>query len=255
MKKLVFALAALAAACNPPAAQNEAPTQTATMLPIADGAGNRMEALIEDGSGRFCTGDGVWCVARDGVVTNGGQERARIAITADADREQGIWPAIIRQGRNDERIIVGVTNTASQMYSGGGGQATHVTLYGISGAAVAPILTAPLSGEITIRACFDEDDMRARREACHDEYKFAGALTLDTAVASGAPRLVLTTEATSYPGRRSRSSDSTQETPLQDTDLQRVRDETCSYRRVASEASGAYVWDAPLPACADYLEP
>lgn len=257
MKRMIIAAAALLCACTPtPAAKSEAPPASA---PLADAAGNRLEALT-DSAGRWCTGDGVWCVAAvDEVnvnVTRGEQAAAGFAVDAAPDGGSwAIWPHIVRVGRNDESVFVGVTRTANQMYSGGGGSATTLTLYGISSGAPADVLSAPLSGDVTIRACFGEEDMEARHGACHDEYAFAGALTLDETVAEGAPRFILTTEATTFPGRVSRNQDSTTAPPLQQSDLVRWRDDVCSYRRVATRQGGAYVWNEPLPPCSDYLEP
>lgn len=251
MRSWVIALAALACACNQPAPTSTEHTRDAGALPMADRAGNRMEALVQDSSGRFCTGDGLWCVTDDGAIMHNGEEWARIALY-EADR---VWPALVRQGGDDARALIGVTTTQTAMYSGGGGEAVQVTLYDVSADGAAPVLSAPLSGQIAIRACFNEDDARARRQACQDQYEFDGRLTLDAGVDSGAPQLVLTTQATTYPGRRSRTGDASSEEPLQEADLQAARDERCSYRRVARRDNGAYVWDAPLPPCNDYLEP
>lgn len=94
----------------------------------------------------------------------------------------------------------------------------------------------------------------ARHGVCLDRYRFAAALALDENVSEGPPRLVLTTQAWTFPGRRSRTEDSAQAPPLSARDLVWARDDACSFRRVANRQGGAYVWDAPLPACADYLE-
>jgi hypothetical protein len=113
----------------------------------------------------------------------------------------------------------------------------------------------PVAGEALVRACFTEEHAAARQEACHDEYDFTGTISLDPSISEGAPRLILTTEASSFPGQRTRASDSTTEPPLQPGDLTRWRDPACSYRRVATRQGDGYVWDEPLPACSDYLEP
>lgn len=250
MKKFAIAALALVAACSQPA--EETTTAEAQELALVDRAGNRIEQLTARESAQ-CTSDGAWCVEITGpeaIVRRGGEQAAAIPLEGEGSR--GVWPSLII---TNGTALVGLTRTAEQMYSGGGGRAMEVTLYDVSGAAPVAVLTAPLSGEIMIRACFDEDDAERRRQACHDEYDFAGTLGLDGSVREGAPRFVLSTEATSYPGARSRNGDSTQEQALREADLQRVRDETCSYRRVATRRGDAYVWDTPLPACANYLEP
>jgi hypothetical protein len=251
MKRLLICVAALICACTPPAAKTDAPPENA---PMADAAGNRMEALTEN-AGRWCTGDGVWCVAVNSgmaAITQGDTQVAYLTVG-----EAEVWPHIIRVGRNDESAIVGLVTVDRQMYSGGGASVRWMSLFEVAPGQEAnwTLASIPLNAEALVRACFTEEAAAARQEACHDEYDFTGTLSLDPIVTEGPPRLILTTEASSFPGHRTRASDSTQEPPLQPGDLVRWRDETCSYRRVASRGSEGYVWDAPLPACADYLEP
>lgn len=231
----------------------------------------RLEALNQSAAGEFCTDDGAWCVvaAANGPIevrrAAGGEAQLAATIApSDAMSEHGVWPSIIRQGDRGgaETVIVGVTQTQNQMYSGGGGEATHVALYRLTsesnGASnAAPVFVAPLSGEISIRACFSPEDETARRGACLDEYSFSGTLAVDDASRAAPANLILTTEASTYPGRRSRTEDSRAAPPLGQSDLVRARDETCSYRRVLTfnAGSGVYEPDQPLPACPDYLEP
>jgi hypothetical protein len=150
--------------------------------------------------------------------------------------------------------MIGLEWRAYQMYSGGGASTTRVTLYRITqGSDLRPeVLTVQTSGEVSIRACFNEADTRARRDACLDQYDFAGELSLDGENASGPPRLVLQTAATTYPGPRSRLSDSTQEAPLTEEDLVITPDAECSYRRVLTFNGESYQYDTPPPACEDY---
>ncbi|MBC7768779.1 MAG: hypothetical protein H7124_08325 [Phycisphaerales bacterium] len=258
MRRWIIAAAAVLAACTPPtsAPEGEPPQLEAPSLPMADAAGNRMEALTANASGQFCSGDSAWCVARDASnvrFIHNGAETPLLTFTEDSTPQ--IWPVIVRQ--DDESVLIGLTWSQTAMYSGGGAEVSRVTLYKITpGVRLVPeVLTAPVSGAISTRACFDEDDVRARREACLDEYNFTGALALDTANSSGPARFVFTTLATSYPGVRSRSSDSTEQAPLQQSDLQIVRDETCSYRRVLTFNGEGYDYDTAPPECADYLEP
>jgi hypothetical protein len=256
MKRLMFAAAMLAAACSEPPVSKQAPPQPEA--PMADAAGNRMEALTET-DGRWCSGDGVWCVVQEApgarVVRAGSEEPIGVLPLGDTETNR-IWPMIVRT-RADDVVLLGVVRRVETMYSGGGGSAEHLHLVQIGdpNGQTTVFEDIPLSGSLMIRACFDEDDQTARRDACHDEYEFASTLTLDQSVAEGRPTLVVTSEATTYPGQRSRSSDSTQAPALQASDLVRWRDETCSYRRVASWRGDAYVWDEPFPACTDYLEP
>jgi hypothetical protein len=255
---LIALCAALTAACNAPQQQDAPATLTQAALPIADEAGNRMEALaLSEDQTRWCSADGVWCV-RAGETPHVVHGDRSITLPSIDAAETAVWPVIIRFA-NDESALVGLARTAHQMYSGGGGDATHVALFEVAddaGVAAREALTLPTSGSVSIRACFDPEDEQARRGACLDEYKFESRATIDETVNSGAPRIVLETAASTYPGRRSRQEDSTEAPPLQESDLSWTGDETCSYRRVFTRgADGAYAPDQPLPECADYLEP
>ncbi len=258
MKKLMIAAALLAAACTPPAEEAPAPAATELQppaLPMADAAGNRMEALTEQ-NGRFCSSDGAWCITRTAAavnITHAGADTQLLTYDGATGTPQ-IWPVIVRNGRNDESLLLGLTWRTSEMHSGGGAEHDRVTLYrfapGALGATEA--LTFPSQSEISIRACFDEDDMQARREACLDQYNFTGQLSLDTENASGPARLILQTAATTYPGPRSRMSDSTQDAPLQESDLVVTPDAECSYRRVLTFNGEGYDYDTAPPNCEDY---
>lgn len=228
----------------------------------------RMEALTPDATNpaRFCTGDGVWCVeASEGapaIAQRVAEDDVQTFVTLPAQEGRGVWPSIIRydDANGGEGVIVGFTDTRSTMYSGGGAQATHLALYVLGTmptTAPAPAFIAPLSSALNIRACFSEADVLARREACSDDYSFAGTLALAEGAASGPPSLTLTTTASTFPGQRSRNVDSTQAPPLSEVDLVRWSDPTCSYTRTLTfdGASGAYAPNEPLPACSDYLEP
>jgi len=260
MKHLIIAAALCLAACAPPAAEESPPApQLETLtLPIADAAGNRMEALSEQ-AGRWCSGDGAWCIAvgeTNVTVTHNGQDTELMTI----DSETGtpvVWPVIIREGAGDDSVQLGLGWQQSQMYSGGGADVTRVTLYRLTqGSRLIPeVLTWPLAAEKSIRACFDEEDAQQRRDACLDTYNFAGQLSLDTDNASGPPRLVLTTLATTYPGDLSLDQDSTARETLQESDLVTVRDAACSYRSVLTFNGASYDYDNEPPVCEDYLEP
>lgn len=265
MKRLMIAAAALlASACTPPTTGEPGPVTAepslpGVTLPVADQAGNRMEALTQN-SESWCTGDGVWCATSDGVgvqVTRGGANVGSIAVGEAGDGNAWtVWPVIVRVGRNDDSALVGVAFTERQMYSGGGGEATHLFLYGVSGGAANEVVRMPLSASKTIRACFAEADQERRAGACHDEYAFVTRISLDEGVAEGAPRIMLETAAGAYPRGAALGRDSAEEPPLQQADLHWSQDQTCSFRRTYSRgADGLYMPDQALPPCTDYLEP
>ncbi|MCX7356687.1 MAG: hypothetical protein NT015_00835 [Alphaproteobacteria bacterium] len=264
MKRLMIAaFAVLASACAPPAAQNAPntaePSLPGVTLPVADQAGNRMEALSQ-ATERWCTGDGVWCAVNDGVgvvVVRGGEQIGSIAVGEPGENSSwDAWPVIVRVGRDDDRALLGVVLTTTQAYSGGGGQASQLILYSVSNGAVNEVTRMPLAASADVRACFDADDEQQRAGACHDQYTFVTRISLDETVAEGAPHIILETAAGSYPGRVTRNSDSLEAAPLTQADLVWAHDETCSYRRTYSQgADGLYAPDQPLPPCTDYLEP
>lgn len=262
MKRLMIAAAALlTAACTPPATdpQNTAePSLPGVTLPVADQAGNRMEALTQTGE-RWCTSDGVWCATQDGAgvqVTRGEQNVGSIVVgEAGEGNSWAVWPVIVR-GRDDESALIGAALTVRQMYSGGGGEATQLILYSVSGGVANEAVRMPLGASSMVRACFDEDDEKQRAGACHDQYTFVTRISLDEAVAESAPGIILETAAGSFPGRVTRGGDSLEAAPLTESDLVWAQDQTCSYRRTYMRgADGLYVPDQPVPACADYLEP
>lgn len=263
MRASLVAVLALAACATPP--PDIPPPPSPPPYEGRDNAGNRMEALIER-DGQACTRDEAWCVTTEGeVVRVGLAQHWSIGGEGFAnDENRGVWPFIVRNA-DDTEALAGVLTTQEQAYSGGGASATALALYRISlqdnsipfQDDPVLVLTAPVSGDVMIRACFADADRRARRDACHDRYWFAAALALDESESEGPPRFLLTTHAWTYPGRRGRAEDSTQAPALSSRDLHWERDETCSYRRtlVYSEYAGGYTPDQPLPACSDYLEP
>jgi hypothetical protein len=246
----------------------------------ADRAGNRIEPLAAQrqaapasGEGPIpatvCTAARTWCatVRRDGesgpwallVYPHGpGARGAAVRYPLDPGdddvAEVSVWPFLVREA--DGALLVGIKYYRRTMYSGGGAGAERIQLLRFAGdAAPVPVLEAPISASSMVRACFSEADMRQRARACHDEYEFAGTLTLDPATAAGRPRFILTTRARTYPGRVIRTADSLERGPLRRRDLVWWRDPTCSYtRRFAPDAAGHYAPDRPLPDCSDYLD-
>lgn len=240
------------------------------IAPQADHAGNRIEplAVAVTQPALHCTADQRWCVqiGREG-------ERSSLRVSAGLPGAGGeilihdlpddlgeaslnLWPQIVRSAEPDGGVLIGVETSVSTMYSGGGGGATELTLFRVAQDAK-PVLTVPVAGSLMIRACFSERDMRARRDACHDEYNFSGTLKLDLSTTSGPPRFRFETEATSFPRGASRNEDSLARGPLRQRDLVPVRDEACSYARFIAfdPASELYEPDRPLPDCSDYTVP
>jgi hypothetical protein len=264
---LILALAATTSASKPTPSEQ-------------DLAGNRLEAFAPrpdlmkpDGPPLLCTVDERWCaeISRDvdsdeselhvfaGLPT-GGQPVVLHALTRTDDEELALWPRLIRLAGLDDGLFVGVEHKTMTSYSGGGGAASTLELLRVSPAepeAAKTVLALPIAASLMIRACFDEKDQYRRRNACHDEYSFDAKLSLDPKTAAGPPRLVVETEATTFPAGVSRESDSTTRGRLRERDLVTARDPACSYRRVMifNQTTQAYAPDAPLPNCEAYTAP
>lgn len=218
---------------------------------------------------RACTSDGAWCVGLTKDTGDDGEPivrpilRAVGALPTQADSGGAAaveyfqpWTGLVRLP--DGGVLAGVKVETSSMYSGGGGQATELRLYRLDAngdAGETPVLAVPIRAELTIRACFSEDDMTQRAGACHDEYTFAATLT---ATGEGEmPVLDYATTATAYPRGVSRSEDSLEKPALKPADLVTVRDPKCSFSRrfTFDAATGQYLPDRKLPDCSDYTTP
>lgn len=251
MKRVFVCIAFLGACAQDPAEVDAGPPAelAPVSLPVADQAGNRMEALTQNGA-RWCTADNAWCVETD----EGGARVISGATTIAMGEPLDVWPNIVRNA--DGSVVVGLIRAQSQMYSGGGGEAGQLQLYTVANGAAQEAGALPYHGSLMIRACFDEEDQRTRRDACHDEYNFATRISLNEGPDSGPAQLLLETAATTYPGRVSRNEDSSERPPLQASDLTRWVDPACSYRRTYIRgADGRYAPNEPLPDCSQYLEP
>lgn len=252
MKRAMVAAAFLAACATAPAGPGD-PSMPPPTVAASDRAGNRLEALVVDGD-RFCTASRSWCLTGDSITYMADGSLRTPEVFEEGER--AVWPFVVFVGGREDHVLLGITSTRREMFSGGGARATFLTLYEVAGwipAAVDPLFGAQIGADVMIRACFSEEDARARQHACYDLYLFGATLNLDPSVTEGHPRFVYVSEALSYPGRISRDDDNT-DRPLRAADLVWARDETCSYRRVFTlvpEAEG-YVADAELPACTDY---
>lgn len=262
---------------------------TAAHAATQDKAGNRLEALhaahpVKDEPQRQgCTADGAWCAeatTSDDGNKNGGDlhvysktdpaldlnihlDSPAAPKTSEAHTvEYFLWPYVIRPGDARGDAFLGVLYQTTTMYSSGGGAGTiALKLFRVSSAPKGhpdPVLTLPYQSAIDIRACLSEADTKRRAGACTDSFWFNTALTLDPAVTTGAPRLVYTTKATSWPGHVARNEkNSLQAPPLHQSDLVTVTNKRCSFSRTFTldGKSGTYELDQPLPDCSDYTEP
>lgn len=178
-----------------------------------------------------------------------------------------LWPNLIGVPSHDgaapgsRQYLMGVVATHSTMYSGGGGNGSRLHLLRLD---TTPsntrlgdeVLDIVWDSSLMIRACFSEKDMKDRREACHDEYSFTGALAAGPAEASELPALTYRSVATTYP-RTSRRSEDNSGVRLTAADLVHAKDPECSYERTLryNPATSRYEMDRPAPDCSDYTTP
>ncbi len=209
-------------------------------------------APLTESSGRHCTGDGAWCVVpfEGGFVADNRGALKPLPIEPHDGEELAVWPhAIVRE----DSVLLGVTRRISTMYSGGGASSSSLSLFEVgNGGAPAQLVLedAPWRGDVMIRACFGEQEMRARRGACHDEYRFSA-----TYAPGPNGTLAYASVAESYPAGVRRTEDNT-DRRMTRRDLRWERDDACSVTRtLTGDANGVFQFDAPLPECTDYTVP
>lgn len=244
----------------------------------------------------LCTADKRWCMqlshdvhlntfsfhifdGRKPLDENGERTRVLSYPLGNAAQSAGpetsrfaLWSQIIREPSTEkvrdgdapaESIIFGVRAISTAMYSGGRGSAETLTLHRLeyppySKPPLQEILRVPLSANLLIRSCFSEEDYKSRLGACHDQYRFDAAFSLDhTAKRASPPQLVYETKAMATPGNSRRMEDNLEKGRLTEADLKPRADPKCSYRRLVTynPVTGRYEFDQPGPECSDYTTP
>src|SRR3546814_20543862 len=95
---------------------------------------------------------------------------------------------------------------------------SQLHLLELDGAPAAPalggeVLVVPWEASLMIRACFSEEDMKDRLEACHDEYDFGATFAVASIGGGAFPTLSHHVVATAFP-RTYRPSTANSDTPL-----------------------------------------
>lgn len=187
-------------------------------------------------------------------------------LASDEDGGQlSLWNQAIRlapQPQEPESVrtyLVGFVRARHEDYSGGYAESMRLHLFRLvigsdnSAALGDELLNLPWSSQAEIRACFTEQDLRDRREACHDIYRSVPTLAVagPPAATNGLPDLLFAIEATAYPRTSRRDRDNSAGPPLTAEDLSEWRDPDCSYsRRLAyNPATLRYEMDRPAPDC------
>jgi hypothetical protein len=234
------------------------------LLLAATLAADRFEPLRTAGAGKpSCTADRSICVAADdagriAVTRSGAQPVAWQVIDESDDSEAEVVPGPSVMRLRDGGLIVTTLVRQSQMYSGGGATAVDLRLALLRpGQAPAPLLAVPHSSDVLIRACFSEEDLKNRLEACHDNYALESRLSALPRSSDGLPDLAFKMTATVFPRGVRRDQDSLTLAPLTKADLVRETDTQCTLTRTFrfDAARTRYVPDRPLPACEAYTQP
>lgn len=232
-------------------------------------------ALVKGEGDRQCLPDRSLCLEIPVVAEDGGGDTALIVTPADGEPttaplpeyddagQRELWPNLIAFKSDDGApyYLVGILGRQNAMYSGGGGSASRLHLYefGLESGATGlgeEVLNVVWDGSLMIRACFSEQDMKDRLEACHDEYDFSATLTAAPDDGGMFPALTYRAVATTFP-RTSRRSEDNSAGKLKRADLVRAEDPACTYDRVLryNPATSRYEMDRPAPECSDYTTP
>ncbi|MDR6834511.1 MULTISPECIES: hypothetical protein [unclassified Sphingopyxis] len=243
-----------------------------------------MVDLIAHEGGGHCLPDGQICFALPGEADSGAlpanlvvsfpgsgdTENTALPLPAFAGEPQALhlWPHAVWVRRGDEadgksglEMLVGVIGEQRAMYSGGGGSGSrlHLLRFGMAPHAIAlgsEVLDVEWDSSLMIRACFSEQDMKDRLDACHDEYKYKAVLQPAPADGGELPALTYRSFATAYPQTSRRSEDNSGQ-KLKSGDLADWKDPDCSYQRLLryNPATARYEMDRPAPDCSSYTTP
>jgi hypothetical protein len=225
--------------------------------------GQSFEPLTQAGKDApLCTAEGSLCVTgtREGAftVTRAGKLAAQwTAKKGQDDDEFRTLPSVLRLS-DGSGILVGIGVRRSQMYSGGNAEVIFQRLMLVRwGKEPALVMETPYSSDISIRACFNEKDMKQRLDACADQYTLTSTLKAVPNTHGNMPDLMLAMKATNFPRGVSRQADSLEMPALTQADLVEETDKTCTYNRryTFDAAARAYRPDAPLPPCEDFTVP
>lgn len=250
MRMMILAAGFVLGGCASMPQYPEPPAMLAPVSAGVDQAGNRIEPLGGDMEER-CSFDAAWCVEAGRFRNGDGQ---LIEAPTRERAQPAPWGYVIRAAQPADAVLLGQLWRTTDAYSGGGASETVLVLYRLADGRAEPVLELLQAGDALIRACFSQADMRTRAGACHDDYRFSSSIALDPAYTGAWPRLIYETSAVTFPGRVSRSADSTARGALAEADLVWAIDEGCTITRTFTWNAGAraYMPDAPLPDCTDY---
>lgn len=203
---------------------------------------------------KSCTEERDWCLklvweenpehTRYTVVINHGAVEAEYDLPDDLTEIGNVtfnfWqnPVAFQTIDNADALLFGIIGNASEGYSGGGASAHMMQLYRAEvGKGNSLIVTplediVPFGGSALIKACFSEEDMKLRRDMCHDDYMLSVTIKPTGAMQNGLPELLYVSQATVTPGFASRWEDNSDKARLKrmkPKDFKTRVDDRCSY--------------------------
>lgn len=147
-------------------------------------------------------------------------------------------PIAYQSPSGTDALLFGLIQRQSEGYSGGGASEMALHLYRAEVSTNDKLEVTrlddavPFGGSALIRACFSENDMKLRRNMCHDDYSLDVSITPTGKLSNGLPELVYTSIAEVTPGFASRMQDNSDPkllTRLTDTDFEKRIDDRCTY--------------------------
>ncbi len=257
---------------------------SAILLASASPAMVRQEILPEadaksrqTGISQACTSGRVWCIRLEiqsddehsshsiTVRQASGQSAQTTIDYADtiAVSGTGLWtrPVSYRTANGRSGLLFGIVTTRAEAYSGGGAYAETLQFLRAETEASGTLAITPmddpvpLAASVMIRACFSEQDMKLRRNICHDEYDLAVTLKLRPKLVHDLPAFTYVSKATITPGFAARDNDNSDAARLKAmkaADFKTRSDTRCSFTRPldADARRARYVLD--VPDCSNY---
>lgn len=252
------------------AAVQPATAADSTVIALVAGEGERQclpdRSLCLDLPGSAAAGDADGGLVLTGPAS-GDAKDLPLPFSRDDGQSIGLWPYLVAVPSHGDapadarQYLMGVVVSYTAMYSGGGGNGSRLHLLRLdtspSNTRIGDeVLDVVWDSSLMIRACFSEQDMKDRREACHDDYNFTGSLSAGPAETGELPVLTYGAVATAYPRTSRRSQDNSGQR-LNAADLVHAKDPECSYERMLryNPATSRYEMDRPAPDCSDYTTP
>lgn len=226
--------------------------------------------------GKSCTDNKSWCITLDKnsepesdgptiTVEKSGQYAKAPSLHSEflAFGSINLWdsPVEYRTASGMPGLVFGAVSYHSQGYSGGGAGSSSMLLYVAEiqsgGKLKVDLLDDPIPYEQSalIRACFSEEDMKLRRNVCHDEYDQDVSIKPTGAMRNGLPELLYISNATVSPGFARRDQDNSDDKLLKTLaakDFETRVDDRCTYTRkmYVHEDRDRYVLD--FKDCSDF---